>query len=228
MSPTHQFAKKGSQRWLQLAVDRAPEALNAPLRTALGLQSNSTIEWLSPRRDDAFSEYRDGAMLAKCQITPKRRPLEEFWPNRGPMWDGLARTSGGEIILIEAKAHIPEIVSPRSRATEPARGKIAASIRDVQNALAPKSVGHVDWTGTFYQYANRIAHLHFLREDNRERVHLVNVYFPNAKDVGGPSSQLEWEGALKVVECYLGVGRHPLSKYMHKIFVDAAPLAGLG
>jgi len=220
------FANKGSQRWLQIAVDRAPHVLNAPIAEALGLSAGDTITWLSPRRDDRFNEYRDGAALAKCGISPKLRPLTDFWPKRGPVWDGLARTSGGEAVLVEAKAHIPELVSPRSRASEPALGKIAASMRSVQKALAPQSVDVVDWTGTFYQYANRIAHLYFLREDNGEHVHLVNIYFVNAPDVA-PTSRAEWEGALKVVECYLGVGRHRLSKYMHKIFIETAQLIGL-
>jgi hypothetical protein len=221
------FAKKGSQRWLQVAVERAPQVLDDPIKTSLGLTAADTIEWLSPLRHESFVEYRDDATFAKCGAKLDKRSLKDFWPQRGPMWDGLARTSRGDIMLIEAKAHIPELVSPRSRATEPAKGRIAKSVRDVQQLLSPKSIGHVDWTGTFYQYANRIAHLHFLRQDNGVRAHLVNVYFLNATDVQGPASKLEWDGALKVVESYLGVGRHRLSKYMHKVFVDAEPLFGL-
>ena len=101
-------------------------------------------------------------------------------------------------------------------------------MRAVQQALVPRSVGLVDWTGTFYQYANRIAHLHFLRVDNGARAHLVNIYFLNADDVGGPTDRAEWNGAIKVVECYLGLGRHRLAKYMHELFVDVSPLKALG
>ena len=143
------------------------------------------------------------------------------------MWDGIARTRDGHFMLVEAKAHIPEIVSPRSRATEPARGRIVESMRAVQESLAPKSVDGVDWAGTFYQYTNRIAHLHFLREQNDVQAHLVNVYFYNASDVASPPSRAHWEGAIQVVECYLGLGRHRLQKYMHKLFVDASSLSAL-
>lgn len=142
-----------------------------------------------------------------------------------PVWDGLARTSQGEILLIEAKAHIPEIVSPRSRASEPARGRIAKSMRDVQQAVAPKSVGFVDWTSTFYQYANRVAHLHFLQQ----AMACAPIWSTCTSQMpltltNGPTDRAEWHGAVKVVECYLGLGRTSLTNYMHKVFVDAAPL----
>lgn len=222
-----EFARKGSQRWLQVAVEKSPAVLGEPISAALNLGEHGTIEWLSPLRSTKFVEYQDESTFDLLELELPNRPLRDFWPQRGPRWDGVARTSNGDILLVEAKAHIPELVSPRSKATEPAKGRIAQSVRDVQQALSPKSVGHVDWTGTFYQYANRIAHLHFLRQDNGVRAHLVNVYFLNATDVMGPTVREEWDGALKVVETYLGVGRHRMSKYMHKVFVDAAPLFAL-
>ena len=227
------FADKGSQRWLQVAVERAPEVLNVGLREALGIRPEAGIEWLSPLRADGFREYRDELAFDNTRHNPRwrvpldRRPLRDFWPARGPMWDGLARTEDGQFILVEAKAHIPELVSPRSRAEEPARGQIATSMREVQDDLARASVGVVDWTGTFYQYANRVAHLHFLREQNAQPAHLLNVYFYNAPDVASPPDQAHWEGAIQVVECYLGLGRHRLAKYMHKLFVDASSLVPL-
>ncbi|MDB4873817.1 MAG: hypothetical protein JWM41_263 [Gemmatimonadetes bacterium] len=222
-----QFASKGSQRWLQVAVDRAPELLDTPIKSALKLSASTQIEWLSPLRTERFVEYRDSATFTRFNVALPKRSLPDFWPSGGPMWDGLAKTSTSDYLLVEAKAHIPEIVSPRTRASEPAKGRILKSIREVQQDLAPKSVGSVDWTNTFYQYTNRIAHLHFLRQQNGIRAHLVNVYFTNATDVGGPTEQKEWEAAIKVVECYLGLGRHKLGKFSHKIFVDAAPLAAL-
>lgn len=211
------YAKKGSQRWLQLAVDRAPHVLNQPLTAALG-RPGPEVEWISPRREHRFQEFRDEDVCIRCELTTPLRRLADFWPRGGPVWDGLARV-GRDVVLLEAKAHIPEIVSPRSRAGEPARGRIVQSMREVQQSLSPKSVGYVDWTGTFYQYANRVAFLHFFREQNRQPVHLVNLYFVNAQDVHGPTSIDEWKGALTVVKSYLGLGRHRLSKYTHDLFV---------
>jgi hypothetical protein len=223
------YANRGSQRWLQVAVERDPECLNVPLRASLGLAPGAAVEWLSPLRVERFSEYRDAWAFTnpRWHVPLDRRPLRDFWPAGGPMWDGLARTADGRFLLVEAKAHVAELVSPRSRAAEPARGRIAESMREVQAAIAPRSVDWVDWTGTFYQYANRVAHLYLLRELNQQPVDLVNVYFYNAPDVASPPGPAHWEGAIRVVEVYLGLGRHRLAKYMHALFVDAAPLAAL-
>jgi hypothetical protein len=218
------FTACGSQRWLQIAVNRAPETLNAPLREAMALGADDAIDWRSPREDDGFLEYRDGTFLDRIDCSPlPKRTLDQFWPARGPMWDGLARTSRGDLLLVEAKAHIPEIISGGSRAVGKGRVQIDAALRETQAALAPKASA-VDWSRTFYQYANRLAHLYLLREVNGLPAHLVYVYFLNANDVNGPSERGEWIGAIKVVEGYLGLGRHRLSRYIHKVFVDVADL----
>jgi hypothetical protein len=221
-TPVPPLAAKGSQRWLQLAVNRRPELLDEPLKASMGLPANVEVEWLSPLAGENYVEYRDGATYDRLGLQ-LLRPSLDFWPAGGPMWDGLARLSTGEVLLIEAKAHIHEIVSTGTRASEPARTKIVESLRAVQRVLAPRA--DVDWSGTFYQYANRLAHLHFLREDNGVPAHLVFIYFLNAEDVGGPSERAEWTGAIKVVEGYLGLGRHRLSRYVHKLFVDVRDLS---
>lgn len=100
-------------------------------------------------------------------------------------------------------------------------------MREVQQTLSPSSIDTVDWTSTFYQYANRIAHLYLLRHENAIRAHLVNIYFVNAADVGGPTTEAEWKGAIKVVESNLGLGRTRLDKYIHKAFVDVTSLQTL-
>lgn len=218
------FAAKGSKRWLQIAVNLAPEVINAELRSALDLRrGRGRIEWASPLQTDGFREYPDAVAYNKLGLPLSKRPLDKFWPARGPVWDGLA-TAGESVILLEAKAHVPELVSPRTRAGQPALGQIRESMVEVQEAIAPTSVGRVDWTGRFYQYTNRIAHLYFLRVENGVRAHLVNLYFLNADDVGGPSDRLEWEGALKVVNAYLGLGRNRLARYMHDVFIDVRDL----
>lgn len=217
------FAGKGSQRWLQIAVDRRPAALDVPLRAAAGLPPDTPVQWLSPRIEDGFIEYRDRATFDRLGIKLGKRPLEDFWPARGPVWDGLARAETGDVFLVEAKAHIGEMVSGRSRASEAPMAKIRESLREVQRAIAP-GAEEVDWSGTFYQYANRIAHLHLLRAQNEIPAHMVFVYFLNATDVGGPSERAEYEGATKVIEHYLGIRQSKLSRYIHKVYVDVRDL----
>jgi hypothetical protein len=216
------FAGKGSQRWLQIAVNRRPEVLDRALREAAALGGD--IEWLSPLATERFAEYSDNAMLARLGVEPKV-PLARFWPVGGPRWDGLARAASGDVFLVEAKAHIGEMVSGGCRATEPALSMIRASLEAVKRDLLPKA-GEVDWSGAFYQYANRLAHLHFLRVQNGIPAHLVFVYFLNAEEMGGPSEVAEYRGAIRVIEQYLGLGRHRLGRFVHKVFVDVRELEG--
>jgi hypothetical protein len=172
-----QFAAKGSQRWLQVAVNRLPSTIYDALRVAAKLPPSTRIEWVSPLASESFAEYSDGDVATRLGIELKKRPLEDFWPQRGPRWDGLARASTGDVFLVEAKAHVAEMVSGPCRASRASRQKIAESLRAVQREIAPNSE-KIDWTGTFYQYANRLAHLHLLRRQNGVPAHLVYVYFP--------------------------------------------------
>ena len=101
--------------------------------------------------------------------------------------------------------------------------KITERLREVREFLAPKSTA--EWAHTFYQYANRLAFLYFLRHVNQLPAHLVFVYFVNARDVRGPASRMEWESALSLMYAALGLPRrHPLSPYIHNMFIDAAEL----
>ena len=148
-----------------------------------------------------------------------KRPLEEFWPRRGPQWDALGRTGSGKILLIEAKANIPEIVSPACKASGPSKLLIQRSLSEAQEYLRIDL--DIDWSGKLYQYTNRIAHLYFLREVNKIPAYLVFVYFIGDQEVEGLNSELDWKAALAVAKGVLGIGnRHRLSKYMTDIYLD--------
>src|SRR6266404_6326382 len=110
-------ATRGSQKWLQVGVNRYPEIVNGALRASANMPTGTAIEWLSPVESEGYVEYRDQAFVKKLGLSLKHRPLIDFWPPRGPVWDGLARTSTGEVLLVEAKAHILEMISPASKAS---------------------------------------------------------------------------------------------------------------
>ena len=42
------LALRGSQRWLQLAVNRCPNVLDEAVAKAIDLDQGETIEWVSP------------------------------------------------------------------------------------------------------------------------------------------------------------------------------------
>ena len=109
-------AIKGSQKWIQKLVNKKPDLLTSLIRTQLDLPETDTITWLSPIAEDGFAEYQDQAFLDLLDITLTNVPLSDFWPLKGPVWDGLGKSETGKVFLVEAKSHISEVLSPKTGA----------------------------------------------------------------------------------------------------------------
>src|SRR5450759_5306609 len=105
------FAMAGSQRWLQIAVNRKPDLLLGALRRSGAIAPRISVEWSSPLEDEGFREYRDRVALAKAGIVELKEQIDSFWPARGPVWDAVGVTSDSRPLFVEAKAHIPEAAS---------------------------------------------------------------------------------------------------------------------
>lgn len=220
-------AERGSQKWIQLAVNDHTAFLDRSICEAFDFNRSESITWLSPLIEDEYAEYRDNAFVDRLSLKLPKRPLQEFWPRRGPQWDGLGRTDSGSVLLVEAKANLPELISSASQASAVSMSLIQTSLREVQDFLGVEA--NIDWTGKLYQFANRIAHLYLLRELNQVPAYLVFVYFIGDKEVGGPGLVSEWKAALAVVKGVLGIGnRHRLSKYMADVYIDVATLSASG
>jgi hypothetical protein len=209
---------RGSLRWIQHFVNDRSAELDAAIHAASDGRLATPIDWRSPRREDDFAEYRDGAFLDLLGIELGERSLASFWPRMGPQWDALGVTASGEPILVEAKANIPEISSPPTAASGASREVIVQSLRDTADHLDVDA--DRDWTRTYYQYANRLAHLYLLHELNRIDGWLVFVYFVGDADVGGPESVEEWREALVVLHDALGLMPHPLLERKVDVFVE--------
>ena len=220
------FASRGSQRWLQVAVARAPELLQEALRTSGALDYGETVDWKSPLRAESFCEYRDGAVLRCLGI--KRLPnrtLSEFWPARGPVWDALGTTSEGHYLLVEAKAHIAEAASPASKASEKSLKLIRSSLAEARRYYSPRSAA--EWSGSLYQYANRLAFQYFFAKVNELPSRLIFLNFCNAVDVSCPESEAEWHGATKLIHSLLGVPDDLRNRGVFHAFVDVRKLTGI-
>ena len=216
-------ATRGSQKWLQIAINERPDILNDSIRANLTLPASEQIYWLSPLTDDNYAEYSDQRFLDRLGIQLTERPLSSFWPQRGPQWDGLGKTTSGQLLLLEAKAHIPEMVSPPTAAQGASLTRIRESLNEVRTAL--KAHAKTDWTMHFYQYTNRMAFLYLLRQLNNLPTHLVFVCFTNDEDMEGPQSADKWKGAIELLETYLGLSKnHRLSKCVHHVYIDVRQL----
>ena len=220
-------AQRGSQHWLQIAVNQRHDVIDNAIVDALKLPSSESINWLSPLKDDTppFKEYMDKEFLERLCINLEHTPLKDFWPRSGPRWDGLARI-GDRHILIEAKANLPEFNSGGSKASPRSLAKIQSALKETKEFLHVSD--ETDWTTCFYQYANRLAHLYLLKELNKVPTALVFVYFVGDDTVPGrdPVSREKWEAAIELAHHHLGV--RPNSPWMKQnvfdVFIDVHEL----
>jgi hypothetical protein len=152
-----------------------------------------------------------------------RCPLKTFWPARGPQWDALG-CAGHRVILVEAKAHLAELKSSPSQAGPVSLHQIQTSLALVRSSLGVLS--DVDWASQYYQYANRLAHLYLIRYLNHIPADLIHLCFLNDRAMNGPRTAQEWHAAFGQAQLTLGLQDHPLTQYVHHVFVDVADLDG--
>ena len=224
-------ATRGSQKWLQDLVNDCPELLDAAIRREAS-EISAPIEWVSPLARDGFAEYRDAEFLKRLGVSLNEVPLDEFWPSRGPQWDALGKTRGGQVILVEAKAHVEEMVSAPTQASPESRALIRESLKSVKRHVKSRSTAR--WPTSFYQYNNRLAHLYLLRTLNGIDAFLVNLRFLNANEMASertvvPKTVDEWKAAITLQERFLGIRpKHALSRYAIHAFVDTRDIAARG
>ncbi|PIP97521.1 MAG: hypothetical protein COW75_05530 [Rhodobacterales bacterium CG18_big_fil_WC_8_21_14_2_50_71_9] len=190
---------------MQRAVEQRPDLLQSDA---------APIRWLSPLRDDAFAEYRDEAFLERLGLGEHAPLLRAFWPARGPQWDALGWSAEGPV-LVEAKAHIGEFLTPPTKAGAESLRRIAESLAAVQADLG--AAPGCDWTARFYQYANRLAHLWWLHRIGVGG-QLLFVSFLGDDDMGGPDEAATWQAAFRVADYALGLpARHALSRHIRHV-----------
>jgi hypothetical protein len=214
-------ANKGSQKWIQKLVNEKPQLLNSLILSNRFVAEKDEIQWLSPLKEDGYAEYRDEACLKLLNITLRAYPLDDFWPKNGPQWDALGRNISGKLFLVEAKSHIPELISTLKASNPASADKILRSLEQTRKSFGSKT--DFDWSQTFYQYANRLAHVDLLRR-NGLSAYLLFVYFLNDSEMNGPKTSDEWKGAIRLVHSCLGLREHLLKDFVADLFIDVKNL----
>ena len=196
---------RGSLKWIQRLVEKHPAVVDEPLRMAAALPQSCHLCWLSPLRNEDWAEYRDEQFLRKIGKVHLSKAMRQFWPRRGPQWDALAKDATGRVFLFEAKAHGSEMASS-CQAGAVSRHIINRSIEEAKKQFLARSGS--DWLNGYYQYANRLAHLSFLRQHNID-AWLVFLYFTGDEDMKGPVSESEWIPHIDKAHAHLGLAQHP-------------------
>ncbi len=211
---------RGSLKWMQRLVRDHATLLDDAICATGMLKTNERVEWVSPRSDDQWAEYRDGSFLAKVKLGHLRPALAEFWPKRGPQWDALGMGSAGTVVLVEAKAHIGELRSTCT-ASPTSRDHIERSLGTVKAAMgAPPSS---NWLTNYYQYANRLAHLHLLQSISIPTA-LVFIYFTHDAEMPGPNDQDAWNVGVAKANTYLGLSEGKQVPCVASIYIDTRVL----
>ena len=212
---------KGSLKLIQHVVNECPDVLSNPVIDAIGADKEQSVEWLSPKAEDDYSEYRDQAFLDLLEIKLSKTKLSDFWPKRGPQWDALGRIEDKAYFLVEAKAHVSEIISSSQAKSAKSKSLINKSLNETRGYLKLKP--DLDLTKGFYQYLNRLAHLYFLRKLSDVPAYLVFIYFVNDY-THIPTTKDEWNGALQLMHALLATRKHMLQKYVIDVFIDVKDL----
>lgn len=207
-------AKKGSRYHLQRYVNNRQQELNRlimEVSPSLKEFAARKPRWVSPVKDD-YCEYQDREFLEKLDLGDHWQALKKFWPKNGPVWDGLAKIRGKNetngAIILEAKSHTGELTS-KCGAKGDSRARICDSLRAVQRALGGEESKH--WINTYYQYANRLAHLYFLNQERGVPTWLVFLYFLGDEAwKSAPKNASEWQDTLGDVKKKLALPDHHL------------------
>lgn len=210
---------RGSLKWMQKLASRHVHLLDDAIRAAGGLQADELVEWKSPRPDDEWAEYRDRDFLVQVGQERLTGALASFWPRGGPEWDALGIGSKGTVLLVEAKAHLAELAST-CQASPRSRSAISVSLEMAKAAF--EATPEANWLEGYYQYANRLAHMHFFQQHDVP-ANLVFVYFTNDADMRGPRSEEEWKAGLAPVYRHLGLPASQLPRVID-VFIDTSVL----
>jgi hypothetical protein len=222
-------AYAGSQLQLQLHVNERQQALSEFIVAAIPALASlgACLCWVSPLEANKRVEYYDNGFLSALGLERLRGELRAFWPRGGPHWDALAQVvkpadTGFEgALLVEAKSYPDEIYSRECQAKSPRSLRlIADALEETKRCLGADQ--RADWMGELYQYANRLAHLHFLRKAGVQ-AWLANVYFLG--DPRSPTTREQWRDELERVKAKLGLAAKAIP-HMAEVFLDARPAPG--
>lgn len=191
------------------------------------------IHWLDfphdANRISLDGEYKGISFLSAELKETIKNDWKIYWTGNTQNWDGIF-LSDEKIYIVEAKAHLGELKSSFDSSDLENRKKIEYAMKETKEKMGVAE--GKNWLGQYYQLANRLAFLNFLRK-NKIESHLVYIYFLNGyrkrvydgkrlieQENKNVDTQDEWESAI--IEQYkeLGLMNVNLDDYLFKVFID--------
>lgn len=185
---------------------------NEAIATCAGI--NKDINWL----DFEFNGSEDKELLNFDFISEVKDEWKRYWSCGlgGINWDAIGLTKDGTYVLVEAKAHISELVSSSCG------GKISKENNDkkIEYVLKKYNINKTpnDWNVECYQLANRIVALDFLLSKGI-KAKLVYVLFENGYEFNSSTNQSasceEWQEEIEKEFTKLGIKGTKLEKLVN-------------
>lgn len=205
----------------------------------LKVVGGDSVEWLDfgfSKENEPLKDDKEFLGLEFIQDEQVQEKWKSFWAQTGNSqnWDALAKIRFGnqhEWLLVEAKGHIGEIHSDCGASNPTSKQKIFAALEKAGRAFGNQTKPIENWLKNYYQFANRLAVLHFLINECVPPVNarLLFIYFygENREGVECPQNEQEWLPAIKEMNDWLGVDKNcELSKRVHYLFLPVNPLGG--
>jgi hypothetical protein len=158
-----------------------------------------------------------------------------FWPQRGAVqnWDAVARLdspAGPEWLLVEAKAHVGELLAPCKAKAVSSITQIDRAFDATRRSVGAEQISSAVWRGPYYQYANRLAVLHFLMHECSPPVptRLLFIYFcaDTQSNAEGPADEAAWAPLVNLMCSTLGLNSlAPLMQRVHHLYLPVNPNA---
>lgn len=216
-------AFKGSQLQTQIYVNERPAELSEAIVAEVAALDGAHLTWVAPLEANKFREPRDAEfldVLGRRDLLPSSRA---FWPSGGPVWDGLAKVklSGNDegLLLLEAKSY-PQEMRSACRARRQSRRRIEVALSRTRSELgAPEGCANA-WIDSYYQLANRLAHLLWLRRAGAPAWLILLCILDDEHHIA--TTRDAWDSGLADVRDELGIDVSAIEGVAHIFLVAQA------
>jgi hypothetical protein len=209
-------AFKGSQLHVQVYVNARRAELDAAIRGEVPELASAGITWRAPLPEDGYAEPRDARFLKLVGLDALRGQIESFWPRGGPVWDGLASIDVGlqpGVLLLEGKSYPEEMKSACRAEIETSRRQIKRAIATTRKKLEAATDTETAWLETYYQLANRLAHLVWLRQHRVPTWLVLACFVDDHRHIATTGE--EWQDGLETAGEALGLDLRRVEGLVH-------------
>jgi len=195
MNTIKQPDNANSQIWIQRIINDKDGLKKKLLEEHIG---KGSLLWLSPLENESFKEYQLKDELIAKEFGFTENTFSAWWPRTGnqAVWDAIGKSSDNAIILIEAKAHLKETISPCHAGKKSYKLILDSFIALHEKLSSTTSSFNEDlWMKKYYQTANRLLFWHNIR-----KVCSVKLVFLNFVNVErSETSAQEWDDYNNII-----------------------------